>query len=63
MDKRLDDGVVRRVHVRVERERALSVAVVGGVANRRDDPVLATATQTTFTRITNRGHIFPIRTV
>ena len=36
----LHDGVVGSVHVRVERERALSVTVVGGVALGGNDPVL-----------------------
>ena len=38
--KGLHNGVVGGVHVRVERKRALSVAVVGAVALRGDDPVL-----------------------
>lgn len=38
--QRLYDGVVSSVHVRVEGERALSVAVVGCVAFRSDDPIL-----------------------
>ena len=36
----LHNGVVGGVHVSVEREGALSMAVVSGVAVRRDDPVL-----------------------
>ena len=40
VDEGLDDGVVGGVHVGVEGEGALAVAVVGGVAVRGDDPVL-----------------------
>ena len=42
MDECLDNGVVGGVHVSVEREGALPVAVVGGVTVRSDDPVLPT---------------------
>lgn len=38
--QRLHDGVVGGVHVGVQREGALALAVVGGVAFRGDDPVL-----------------------
>ena len=38
--QRLHDGVVAGVHVRVQRERTLAVAVKRRVAVRRDDPVL-----------------------
>ena len=40
VDQGLHYGVVGGVHVGVEREGALSMAVVGGVAVRCDDPVL-----------------------
>ena len=40
MDQGLDNRVVGGVHVGVEGEGALAVAVVGGVAVRGDDPVL-----------------------
>ena len=40
MDEGLHNGVVGGVHVSVEREGALSMAIVSGVAVRRDDPVL-----------------------
>lgn len=42
VDQGLDDGVVGGVHVGVEGEGALSVAVEGGVPVRGDDPVLPT---------------------
>ena len=42
MDEGLDNGVVGGVHVSVEREGALPVAVVSGVTVRSDDPVLPT---------------------
>ena len=42
MDQGLDYGVVGGVHVGVEGEGALPVAIVGGVAVRSDDPVLPT---------------------
>lgn len=38
--QRLHDGMVGGVHVRVEWEGALPLAVVGGIAFGRDDPVL-----------------------
>lgn len=38
--QRLYDGVVGSIHVGVEGERALSIAVVGCVAFRSDDPIL-----------------------
>ena len=40
VDEGLHDGVVGRVHVGVEGEAALAVAVEGGVAVWSDDPVL-----------------------
>jgi len=40
VDEGLDDGVVGGVHVRVQGEGALAVAVEGGVPVRGDDPVL-----------------------
>jgi hypothetical protein len=40
VDEGLDDGVVGGVHVRVEGEGALAVAVEGGIAVRSYDPVL-----------------------
>jgi hypothetical protein len=40
VDEGLDDGVVGGVHVRVQGEGALAVAVEGGVPIRGDDPVL-----------------------
>ena len=40
MDQRLHDGMVSRVHVRVERERALPVTVERLVSVRGDDPIL-----------------------
>ena len=40
MDQGLDNRVVGGVHVGVEGEGALTVAVVGGVAVGGDDPVL-----------------------
>ena len=40
VDECLDDGVIGGVHVRVEGEGALAMAVVSGVAVRRDDPIL-----------------------
>ena len=40
VDQGLHYGVVGGVHVSVQGEGALSMAVVGGVAVRRDDPVL-----------------------
>jgi hypothetical protein len=42
VDEGLDDGVVGGVHVRVQGEGALAVAVEGGVPVRGDDPVLPT---------------------
>lgn len=40
VDQRLHDGVVGGVHVSVEGEGALAIAVVGGVALGGNDPVL-----------------------
>ena len=41
--ERLHDGVIGRVHVSVQRERALAVAVECRIAVRCDDPVLQQA--------------------
>lgn len=39
-DQRLDEGVVGGVHLGVEREHAVALAVVGVISFRGDDPVL-----------------------
>ncbi len=40
VDKGLDDGVVGGVHVSVQGEIALALAVIGSVGSRGDNPVL-----------------------